>query len=145
MNIKSNGWKFCYCKEKNECKLCKITRIYYEYEYKLYENMFDLDFSIRCHASLYCYINRLFNTRKHCACCYLHQEFSYKWKDWYNGKVYSVSLMEAIQHKEEHDKNQTKYNNFENKLEKWCCANIKKKAIAFLIFWLIYFAEKIIS
>ena len=53
--------------------------------------------------------------------------------------------MEAIQHKEEHDKNQTKYNNFENKLEKWCCANIKKKAIAFLIFWLISFAEKIIS
>lgn len=52
--------------------------------------------------------------------------------------------MEVIQHKEEHNKNQTKNNNFEIKFEKLCYADIKNK-VHFLIFWLIFFAAKIIS
>ena len=49
--------------------------------------------------------------------------------------------MEVIQHKEEHDKNQIKNNNFEIKFEKLCYADIKKE-IHFLIFWLIFFCWK---
>lgn len=41
--------------------------------------------------------------------------------------------MEVIQHKEEHDKNQIKNNDFEIKFEKLCYADIKKE-IHFLIF-----------
>ena len=76
LSIKSNGCEFCYCKQNKEYKLCKIRRIYCEYEYKLSENMFDLNFLIRCHADLYIHINKLFNAIKHCACCFLNEEFS---------------------------------------------------------------------
>ena len=48
------------------------------------------------------------NKKKHCLCFILTNEYHYVWKDWYNGKNYRVSLIDAIKHKEEHDINKIK-------------------------------------
>ena len=86
--------------KKKKWKIYKITRIYYDYEYGLYKNMFNLDFLIKSHTNLYNYINQLFNTRKHCVCCFLHKEFNSKRKNWFDGTVWQVSLSDAIEHQE---------------------------------------------
>ena len=59
-------------------------------------------------------------------------------KDWYNGKVYTVSLMATIKHKEEHDKNEIISNNFEIKIEKLSYADTKR-----FDWFLIFFCWKI--
>ena len=42
--IKDNGDRFCCCVFPIECLISKVKRIYANYKFDLYKNMFNLDF-----------------------------------------------------------------------------------------------------
>lgn len=95
-----------------------MKRIYVDYDYDLYKNMFNLNFLAKCHSNLIHYLSQLFETKKHCVCFILSNEYHYYWKDWYDGEECRISLWDAIEHKEKHDINKIKNIDFKIKLTK---------------------------
>ena len=81
----------------------KTEVIFANFQYDLYKNIFDLDFLSRCHTNLYHYLNQLFDIKKNCICCFLHEEYRYKLKDWFTGKTWTISLTDCIEHREKID------------------------------------------
>ena len=78
--------------------------------------MFDLDFLIKCHSNLYYYLDQLFKIKKNSVWFILSNTYYYIWKDWFHGKSYCVSLLDAIIHNEEKDINKIKNNDFKIEL-----------------------------
>ena len=78
--------------------------------------MFDLDFLIKCHSNLYYYLDQLFKIKKNSVWFILSNKYYYIWKDWFHGKSYRVSLLDAIIHNEEKDINKIKNNDFKIEL-----------------------------
>lgn len=62
--------------------------------------MVNLDFLIKCHLNLFHYLNQLLETKKHCACFILSNEYHclerlVQWE--------RLLCIATIKHKEEHD------------------------------------------
>ena len=70
LNIKCFGDRLCYCRNKKECAICKIKRIYVDYEYDFYKNMLNLDFLTKFYSNLVHYLNQLFGTKTPCVFFY---------------------------------------------------------------------------
>ena len=83
LNIKWFNDQLCYCENKKECLICKIKRIYTDYEYDLYKNMFDLDFLIKSHSNF----DQLFKIRKHSVWLILSNKYYY---------IRKIGLMEKV-------------------------------------------------
>ena len=98
--------------------MCKIKRIYTDYECDLYKNMFNLVFLTKYYYNLYHYLDQLFKIKKHSTWFILSNKYYYVWKDWFDGKKYQVYLLEAITHKKEKNINKIKNNDFQIQLIK---------------------------
>ena len=77
-----------------------------------------LIFLTKCHSNLFHYLNQLFETKKHCVCFTLSNEYHYVWEDWYNYRVSLLKHNDIIKHDEERDINKIKNTDFKIKLTK---------------------------
>ena len=84
--------------------------------------MINLDFLIKCHSNIYCYLNQLFQTeRKYCVCFTVFNQYHYICKNWFDGKEYHVSLSDANKHKEKYKVDKIKYKDFKIESTKLNC------------------------
>lgn len=59
LNIKFFVNRISSCVDRKKCLVRKIKRIYNDYEYNIYKNMFNLDFLIKYHTNIFYYLNEL--------------------------------------------------------------------------------------
>ena len=77
-----------------------IPRIFDGFEKKYTEKMFDYNFFNLEHKKLYPHLIQLFNEKKNCINCFLHQECTYGGRDWYLGETWSIGLEDSLRYDE---------------------------------------------
>ena len=65
---------------------------------KKIQRMFDEKLLNLEHGKLYCYLIQLFNEKKDCIYCFLHQEYTYGGRDWYLGEKCCVGLEDSLRY-----------------------------------------------
>ena len=64
------------------------------------EKMIDEKFLSLEHKKLYSYLIQLFNEKKNCFKCFLHQEYTYSGHDWYSAETWSIGLEVSLRYDE---------------------------------------------
>lgn len=96
LNLKENGKLYCFCHHTSECEVCQIRKIFFDDEYDIYKNIFDLNFVAQFHANLHACLEELFNTKKHIVCNLIFVEYRYFHVDWYMVKKNVFLLSKVI-------------------------------------------------
>ena len=88
--------------------MCTIPGDFDEFELKLHNHILDYDFLKKCHEKLYPLLLQIFRQKKVCICCFLHQEYENKGRNWWDGTTWSVSVSESVRYNEKLQRDQQK-------------------------------------
>ena len=92
-HVQSNGYWYCYFwygegeKKVRKCQMCTIPIIFSDFEMDVDNNMFDVDFLNDYYSKVCFQSNQLFEEKKDAVCCFLHQVFAHKGRDWRSGET----------------------------------------------------------
>lgn len=95
-HIKYNDYWYCFCEDEKKCQTCVIPMVFSNFEKDIDSNLFDVNFLHDYYSKLDIHLNQMFDEKKGVVCCFLHQEFEHKGRDWTTGRTWSVSFTDSI-------------------------------------------------
>lgn len=96
LNLQKLWCNYCFCQNNIKCKMCVYAEKYQDKQYEIYENSLNFNFLNNFHTILRKDLADLKSHSRHIVCELLSREYYYEHKDWFNGKVYSYSLLHSI-------------------------------------------------
>ena len=93
LNIALNAqelWRdYSFCeKVLEECLICQFQMLYWNDQYDLYENSFDLNFLLRFRDQVRRNLSKLLDIKDcHFACELINRQYFYSHKSWFDGQI----------------------------------------------------------
>ena len=93
LNIALNAqelWRdYSFCeKVLEECLICQFHMLYWNDQYDLYENSFDLNFLLRFRDQVRRNLSKLLDIKDcHFACELINRQYFYSHKSWFDGQI----------------------------------------------------------
>lgn len=97
-HIVYNGYYFCFCREELpiKCSICKVSENYVDFEDEIKKYIFDFEYLKKHHDKLFPYLMKMFHLNIETICCFLHQEYQTKGRDWYTGDIWCCSVYDSV-------------------------------------------------
>ena len=113
LNIKDLWESYCYSEKVSEkCSLCQFKMIYWNDQYAIYENSFNMDFLVRFYSHMERNLWRLLKIDSHIPCELVSRQFYYIHKDWFSGQVERFYIPYCLDIYENDKMNSIKNNEF---------------------------------
>ena len=76
--------------------MCQFREVYEDDEYEIYQNCFDLHYLAVFHWIMYDCLETLLKVNNRVVCRLINSDFSYLFKDWFNGEKKTFPLRQIV-------------------------------------------------